>query len=120
MTVLDDRLPKIISDLIAKYGRSATFYVDAGTYDPTTDVHTADVTEYTELVTPPEAFSAALIDGSMIERDDLEIGLPAYSLEFTPSNGMRVAIGNQSYRIVRIRRDDTGALVGMYWLQLRA
>jgi len=121
MTTLDTvLLPKIV-DLIALYGKDATFTVHGiSSYDPDTgSVIESGTTNYTVKVTPPENYIASMIDGDTIMANDTHISVAASGLSFTPVTGMKVTFDSLVWKIVSVQTEYTGESIGLYTMQLR-
>ena len=121
MTALDTTLLPKIKSLIEDYGKDAVFTVHGiSVYDPDEgSVVDSGTVSHTVKVTPPENFTANLIDGDNIKRNDCRVSIAASGLSFTPINGMKVEFDSQVWRIVGIQVEYTGESIGLYALQLR-
>jgi hypothetical protein len=112
-----DPLVPAIKTLIDTFGKTVTFYTEAGAYDPATGGLTATETAVSVTVTPPEPVRD-FMSGSDVKRGEIKCSFPAQDLAFTPKLGQRVVIDSQSYNIVRLVPTYTGELIGMYDIEL--
>ena len=120
MTRLDDRLGPRTAALLAKYGRVATFYEVTKTPDPTTGKMTVTETlEHPAMVSPRQEYDLRFVDGDTIRRGDTSVYVSAEGLTFTPTAGMRVSIGADTWTIVSAEPLDPGETTVAYKLQLR-
>ena len=120
MTRFDDRLAPLPTRLLAKYGRVATFYEVTKTPDPTTGKMTVTETlEHPVLVSPRQEYDLRFIDGDTIRRGDTSVYVATQGLTFTPTAGMRVSIGADTWTIVSAKPLDPGETTIAYKLQLR-
>lgn len=123
MTALDDKLIPKTYTLVETYGVDAVFYVELvepEDYDPTTG-HTTEDTDagVTRKVTPPEPYEERMVDGDIVQHDDMRIYLPSSELSFTPENGMKVVIASLPWKAVAIDPIYSGTSICLYEIQLR-
>ena len=120
-TTLDTKLvPKVLA-LITKYGKSVLFkLLPSKSYDATKGTVTlGDEVQYAKYVIPPFQFNDKYIDGNLVQVGDMQIGLPASGLEFTPENNIRVIIDSVVWRIIRYSPIYTGTQIALYIFHLR-
>lgn len=74
------------------------------------DGHVAETTtDYSVKVSPPQRMQS-YENGTLIERDQFRITVPALNLALTPARGMNCTVGSTSYRVVGVdeaRLQDT-------------
>lgn len=120
MTRFDDRLVPKVYDIVQKYGRVATFYVRTKTEDPNKGTVTfSDPVPYKRRVTPRSDYDLTLVDGDTIKRGDTKVLIAAQGLRFTPSEGMQVDIGDDTWTVISVTPLDPGEKSAAYKLQLR-
>jgi len=120
-TELDDDLIPDVTELLADFGKNATFSDPASkSYNPRdggTDEGT--VTEYTWKVTPP-------VQTNMYVDADLKQGrlwrafIAAEDITFIPTKGYKVTLASDEWQIHEIKTIYAGNLVAGYTLWLRA
>jgi outer membrane lipoprotein-sorting protein len=120
VTRLDDKLIPRAFDIVAKYGRVATFSVRTKTEDETTgQVTFSEPVKYRRKITPPSNYGLALVDGETIKAGDASVTLPAQNLPFTPYEGMQLEIGDDTWTVISIEPLVPGENAAAYVLQLR-
>lgn len=120
MTELDDALVPVALELLTDFGASATFTVDAGTYDRTTGDVTSNTTDYTANISPPFPAEERYVNGDTVRESDLQCVVAASGLQFTPAMGIVVTFKSQKYRVTRVNTVRSGEQVAIYELFLRS
>jgi hypothetical protein len=123
MTTLDEKIPGVLTKILAKFGRTSTFVHPAlHQYDRATGTTTvaAPITA-TAKITPPSPWRRAPLPGVMVEIGDQQTVVQKSSLGFTPVAGrtMIVETGTR-WTVVGVAEICTGDLVVAYVLQLRS
>lgn len=121
-TILDRKfLPKVLQ-LIDRLGKTVVFrtYPDAA-YDPETGETTlGDPLDYTKKIIPPYAYEQKYIDGDNVQAGDMQSGIAALGLEFTPIPSTdKLIIDTQEWNIVNSMPVYSGQQIAMYLFQLR-
>lgn len=108
--------------LINSKGKTVTFrtYPDS-VYDPTTGETTlGDAVDYQKKIIPPYPYKAGYIDGDLIKASDMQTGIAAYGLDFTPEpSDTRVIIDSKEWKIMNVQPVYSKEQVVLYMLQLR-
>lgn len=127
MTDLDDRIVPKVAEIVAKYGKTLTFYNNAGntaSYDPATGV-TTEPTEATETAkaTPPEPIIRRNEDGSTSSTGEMQTYLPAQGLDATFFGqsfgiGSRVDFDSTSWSVKQYDPIYSGDQIACYRLVL--
>lgn len=121
-TILDKKfLPKALR-LIDRLGKTVVFktYPDA-TYDPETgETVPGDPVNYSKKVIPPYAYEQKYLDGDTVQTGDMQSGIAALGLEFTPEPSVTtVVIDTEEWNIVNMMPIYSGQQIALYLLQLR-
>jgi hypothetical protein len=124
-TPLDISLVPKIKDLIDKHGISATYMSESevAEYDPTLKdpdnaSHDTEVSDTIVVSTPPFAFDAADIDGTVVQVADAYVFIYD-SEDFTPATDDSFIIAGQTWRVMNTEAFYTGELIAAWKLQLR-
>lgn len=117
---LDEPLRAAAERLIARLGRPATLRRVARSYDPATG-KTAEITiDYAVTVSPPESFSEALIDGTLVEAGDMKALLAAKGAPVVPEvTGDLLLIDGTAWTVLRVEPVMSGREAALYSLHLR-
>ena len=120
-TALDVSIsPKVLA-IIERLGKTAVFMnFTEEVYDPTVGERIqGNATEYSLKVIPPYEYALKYIDGDIVKVGDMQTGVPASGLEFTPRQGMKVTVDEIVWQIVRTNPIYSGERIALYMLQLR-
>lgn len=126
-TALDLRLRPRVEQLIAKYGRDATFHVSTKTYDSSTSgVSHASTATHTVKVTPPAPYRRTEPSVEGIRAGDMQIHWAAYGLSWTPeiakggtSTITKVTVDGLDFQVISLDRTYSGEQIALYTAQLR-
>lgn len=120
-TDLDDEMIPEVYSIIQELGKTAVFHnYTEEFYDPATgDRAQGNPTNYSLRVIPPYAYELKYINGDIIKVGDMQSGVAASGLEFTPRQGMKVTIDSTVWQIVRTNPIYSGERIALYMLQLR-
>lgn len=120
MTDLDTELIPAADEIVAEYGKSVTFTVKTRAYNPGLGATEETETNYTDIVTPPDAYDSQYIDGDVIREGDVKILIPAQNIAFTPDAGVEVTIDGTVWTVVRVKPIYSGTSIAVYEMQLRS
>ena len=118
----DDLVPEIATLIQDELGTLATFKVvtSGGVYSTSTSGASTEVTtDVPWKITPPQPYSLAMVDGDLIQMNDLTTITSAQDIPFTPQRLQRVVFGGASWHTVSVNPIRSGDLVCAYELQLR-
>lgn len=124
-TPLDEALVPAVIEMIDEFGVSATFEerVDE-VYDPSQSEKTESGTvNRTTLISPPQpAKNKAGYEATTVKVTDEFISYtkPASELDFTPTEGQKVTISPNSWRITAVEPLWSGELLASYRLTLKS
>lgn len=120
-TKLDIKMRAKVVSVLNKLGKILTFWIyPAGSYDPATGDYTSgDAQQYNMKAIPPYAFEIKYIDGDVVRLGDLQTGIAAKNIEFTPQPGIKVTINSELWAVLRVAPIYSGEQVAMYMLHLR-
>ena len=117
---LDTKARQVAFDLIAKYGKVATFTERTSeTYDPATGSVSGGETPHVWNISPPAPFDRRLVDGDTVQIGDLRADTPALGIPFTPVRGQKVTFDSEDWTIVDFSLVMSGELPAMYSLHMR-
>lgn len=123
MTGALDRLRTTAKSLIDKFGKQVSLVRESTTYNPATGQTTTTSTSTTVNATPPKDFTAARIDGTLIQQGDTVIQIAAQGLDLgtpdTPQQSDKVTIDSSTWKIVQIGKVYSGEQIALYTLHLR-
>ncbi|HBG77501.1 MAG TPA: hypothetical protein DDW84_01445 [Phycisphaerales bacterium] len=120
-TKLDKKLRAKVLALIAKLGKSVVFVIQPQKdYDPTKGEATGlDPIYPIKKIIPPFEYESKYIDGDLIKVGDMQSGIAAKDLEFTPAKSMTVCFDDMTWKIIRVMPIYTGQQIALYMFQLR-
>ena len=129
-TELDnDLVPEIAVLIQDELGTDATFKVKAsgGVYSTATSalVSPAVYTDTAWKISPPQPYSAFLVDGDVIQAGDLKTITSAQGITFTPSvtdavgSAAKLVFGGFTWTILAVSPIRSGDLICAYEMQLR-
>jgi len=96
-----------------------------GEYDPVEGTAGPDVTTtYPIKASPPESFSMEYIDGTLVQRGDIQITIAAASLPFAPAlassdTSDAIELDGTTYGILHVSAGYAGPDVAIYKVQAR-
>lgn len=116
----DTEMRDLAAELAEDLGKAVTYIrVTGEEFDPEAGETVKTTEEHDVSAVPPQSVSTRLIDGSNVKVGDMVVGVPATSLEFTPSTDDRLRIDGDDWSIVRIEPIYSGEKVAVYNLQVR-
>jgi hypothetical protein len=121
-TELDIEAALAALELINENGKAAVFSnYTAATYSVSTGKVTAgSPATFNKKIIPPYPYEQKLVDGDVVRVDDMQTGVAASGLGFTPERlKTTVTIDNKIWTIVNIQPIYSGEDVALYLLQLR-
>ena len=117
---LDQPLRAAAERLIARLGKPATLRRVTRSYDPATGKTAETARDYPVTVSPPEAFGAALIDGTLVEAGDRKTLLAAKAAPVVPeAPGDLLLIDGAAWTLLRVEPVMSGREAALYGLHLR-
>lgn len=118
---LDEEMLAVAKDLATELGKVLEFtIVTTHTYDPDTGENVeSGVSTVSASVTPPQNYDEDMIDGEIIQKEDVRAYLPSKDLTFVPVRGMRVKMDGEFWNLIEVGYPYSGERVVMYELQLR-
>lgn len=123
-TVLDPVFRDLARDLLVSYGTSIVIKKpSATTASPSTQSWAQTFgTSQTVKCSPPSPYDVRLIDGTNVQRGDLQTLVAATdaNLTFAPETGHHAEIDSKTWRVVKANPIWSGDQVAAYDLQLRA
>lgn len=125
MSALDEAFRQVGESLIGALGASATLTLDENDWDPASGVETSpEETPIPITISPPAAYTAQEIDGTVVQVDDMKASAAAKKLEELGVNGVdlnkyRLTAGGSTFRIVRAFPVYSGDQVALWMMQLR-
>lgn len=106
--------------LIRKFGKTATLQRTTRTNDVATGKTTDKITTAAVKVSPPEAFRADQIDGTLVHQGDAMVNLAARGLTITPTPETdAMLLDSVIWRVVAVETVWSGDLPALFKLQLR-
>ena len=121
-TRLDTKFVAKTLAMLERTGKAAVFqtYPDAD-YDPDTGQTTlGDAVDHTHKIIPPYAVDQRLIDGDTVKAGDMETGVAALGLQFTPSPSVtKVLVDGQAWTIIHVQPVYSGDEIALFSLRLR-
>ena len=120
-TSLDKKLLKAVEKILNKLGKVLIYKVYANeTYDEVTSERTlGSATDFYKKSIPPFKAEQKLIDGDVVQSDDMFTGIAGKDLDFTPELTQEVVLGSLTYKVVRMVPVYSGERICLYLFQLR-
>lgn len=122
MTEFDTDFVPMAVEMLAEFGKQVTFRVyPEAVYDPETGKNTiGEPADYTVKAIPPYSYEAKYIDGDTVLAGDMQTGIAASGLEFTPKpSETKVVIDSVEWSIVSVQPQYSGEQIAVYLIQLR-
>lgn len=117
MTGALDGLRDTAQRVVNRLGKTVTMGRESTTFDPSTGQTTTTTTETEVVATPPQDFTKARIEGTLIQSGDTVIQIPA--ADFTPQADDKVKIDGDWWGIVQLGKVYSGEKIALYVLHLR-
>ncbi|WP_348767443.1 hypothetical protein [uncultured Salinisphaera sp.] len=121
-----DRFAASAQRAINRVGKSVVYRrTQQGEYDPIEGGYTGGgTTEYPIKVAPPGTFDNEYIDGTLVQRSDLRVTVPAASLPFAPAIAASdtedaIEIDGTIYGVIAVSPAYAGESIATYELQVR-
>lgn len=120
-TALDTEMRQVAFDLIDEFGKTLTYNMNlADTFDPATGGVTAgSPASVNRKSIPPYKYEDQYIDGDLIRVGDMQTGVAALGLTFTPEKQMVVNFDNLNWDVKAVNPIYSGTQIALYILQLR-
>ena len=101
------RFQGLASRLVDKFASTATLQrTTEGAYDPVEGDVTTDTQTFNFKITPPKAYTEALIDGTLIQQNDFQVFI-ASDAGVEPIIGDRLIYNEVTYSVIRVVEAST-------------